>query len=299
YTNLCADEGGHFVLMGDPKTPLRIAYPNTLKLIETIGGDKKVLAEQVLAELHPPSRMTTYTDHGGVIVIDSSADIEKAVNGTVDSYKFPRSCKSPVAVLLDETRNEEYLQGLTCALEKLKVGDVTNPETDIAKLSDDTWYCLVDPFIRSGKGGGRLRYPSTGSERNQPIVLEGYFEDNFEMEPHWITICVENVQGIDGAIEKINRFGKNSSRYKFLDLAVFHNNPDSMDKLYYLRAKGQFAVHAIHENQSTMSVNPYVGHEDVILRDIFAGSAFLDQGVPYESEAPKSSTFESYSSKPF
>jgi acyl-CoA reductase-like NAD-dependent aldehyde dehydrogenase len=267
YKDLCVKCGGHFVLMGDRKTPLKIAYPN---LMAKLRDDS-----EAIAELQIPEKMIAFTDHGAVLVVDGSADVQDAVKTTLDSYSFPMACKTPVAVLVDESIKGEYTSKLIDALKKLKVGDVTDYETDIAKITDDQWDSLVAPFIRTAQGGGnKIIY---GGEKHQPMVIDGYFDDTFSMEPHWPTICLETVPNIEAALEKINQFAKNDSRSKFLELGVCYKSPEVIQKIDSLRKKDQLCVHTIHENLPTMSVSPLVGHENVILRDRFAGVRYMDK----------------------
>jgi len=266
YKNLCVDAGGHFVLMGDPKTPLKIAYP---EILEKIGND-----ETLLSELQIPKGMITYTDHGGIIYIHKSADIKSAVRGTLESYQFPMACKTPVEILVDHEVMEEYRSILLDNIKKLKVGPVTDTETDIAELNSTQWEALVDPFLRTAKGNGKIIY---GGDKNQPAVIVGFFEDNCVMEPHWPTLCLESVESYAEAVEKINHHGINHSRKSYLDLSIFYK--DLLVGSYFesMRRKNLLAVHTIHDNLPTLTVNPNIGHENTILRDVFSGKPYFDR----------------------
>lgn len=259
---LCEQDDGYFILMGDPATPKKIAYRN---LLDDADSTKLPL----------PKNMINFVSHGGAIIVDENADLEKATDGTIESFKYPKLCKAPTGIFVDERIADEYIDKLNNKINKQKVGDVTDKETDIAKVSQEYWDKLVDPFMRAAKS--TTSEVVEGGKINQPTILKGHFNNSLAMEPHWPIYCIEPIENKDEAFRKINRTAKQSTKGKILELSVFTKDDELFKEIQEQRRKGDLGVYTLHKNKPTYSMNPEVGHEGIILRKYLAEENFVDK----------------------
>jgi acyl-CoA reductase-like NAD-dependent aldehyde dehydrogenase len=245
--------------MGDRSTPKRIAYGKLLNQID-------------INALPLPQNMIAFTAHGGSMIVDESADITKSVWGAIGSFKYPRACKVPTGIFVYESIVDDFIDELHKAVETQNVGDVLSKDTDIAKFSYAHWEA-VDDFIRISKSEGEIVH---GGEINQPTIIKGHFYSSLSMEPQFPVYCIEAIDDVDKAIGKINDVAAKTPQSKILDLSVYAENKEFLQKIYKFREAGGLMVHSLHFNRPTLSYNPYTAHEGIVLRQYLSESDFLD-----------------------
>lgn len=257
--NMCKRDGGNFILMGDSSTPKKIAYGNLLN-------------ETDLMELPLPQNMIAFTAHGGAMIVDESCNISKAVQGAIDSFKYPRACKVPTVIFVYKSIIDEFICMLEKEVSKQNVGNVLCKDTDVAELPDSLWDS-ADDFIRVAKSNGKVR---RGGRINDLTIIEGHFYSSLSMEPQFPVYCVEEIDNIDGAIEKINSIGSKSFKQRLLDLSIYSEDKAIIKNLQNMRVASLLNVFSLHFNLPTISFNPHTAHEGIILREFLSEPNFID-----------------------
>ena len=259
FYKMCEEEGGHFILMGDPITPKRIAYYEILDKVD-------------ISTLPMPKNMVAFTSHGGCMIVDESGNTEDAVEGALYSFRFPKACKVPTCIFVHKDRVEEFADELVEKVKKQKVGDVLDEDTEIAEVSEKYWEELVEPFLRVAKSDGETL---VGGDINQPSVIKGNFYLSLWMEPHFPIYCIEEFENVREKIEKINKAGKNLGG-RILDLSVYSDD-QFFEELEKLRREGSLRVYTLHKNSPTTFFDPKTAHEGIILREYLAEPNFVQK----------------------
>jgi acyl-CoA reductase-like NAD-dependent aldehyde dehydrogenase len=206
------------------------------------------------------------------MIVDKSVDIIKAVKGAVDSFKYPRACKVPTGIFVCESILDEFINELHKIVGTQIVGDVLSKNTDIAKFSGANWD-IVDDFIRAAKTNGEVVH---GGGINQPTIIKGHFYSSLSMEPQFPVYCVEAIEDENQAIEKINDVAAKTPQRKILDLSVYSENKNLFKKIKKLRLEGYLRAYSLHFNMPTLSFNPFIAHEGVILREFLSEASFIE-----------------------
>jgi acyl-CoA reductase-like NAD-dependent aldehyde dehydrogenase len=269
--NACKEDGGFFVVMGSPETPKKIAYYTLLKYLESKG------IEIDLKDLEVPREIINFVSHGAAIIVEEDADIENAVNGVIESFRYPRACMTPSCIYVSEKIYNNFKKALEERVKKIKIGEVEDYSTDFAIVDKEYWNIFVDPFIRMAISNGEIVYGDIYGENQQPIIIEGEFEKASNMEPHWPIFCLERYDNYKDVMRKINERAKNNPKGKILVLSVYTDNNTLLKTLEDEVKSGRLSVFTIHENLPTISVNPDVGHEGIILREYVSRSRFVNK----------------------
>ena len=258
--NMCEMNGGHFILMGDPTTPKKIAYNNIMDKID-------------IGDLPMPRSMIAFTSHGGAMIIDDSCDIEKAAQGAIDSFKFPRACKVPTGIFVSDSILIDFIEELCKIVQAQKTGNVLRRDTNVAEVSERFWSVVVDDFLRAAKSVGEV---VCGGKINQPTIIRGNFYSSLSMEPQFPVYCVEGTDDLNMIIKKINDYGAKFEKRRILDLSIYTKNDELFQKLSRLRRIGSLNAFSLHRNLPTLSQNPNTAHEGIILREFLSEPNFID-----------------------
>jgi 1-pyrroline-5-carboxylate dehydrogenase len=102
----------------------------------------------------------TILEMGGkdAVVVDETADLDAAADGIVASaFGFQgQKCSAGSRAIIVEQVYEEVLQKVAEKTRKLRVGDVTKPETYMGAVIDENAFQKINEYIEIGKREGRL-----------------------------------------------------------------------------------------------------------------------------------------------
>ena len=102
----------------------------------------------------------TVLEMGGkdAVVVDETANLDAAADGIVTSaFGFQgQKCSAGSRAIIVEQVYDEVLQKVVARAQKLKTGDVTQPETYMGAVIDEHAYQKIIEYIEIGKGEGRL-----------------------------------------------------------------------------------------------------------------------------------------------
>ncbi|HEY0755470.1 MAG TPA: L-glutamate gamma-semialdehyde dehydrogenase [Ktedonobacteraceae bacterium] len=114
----------------------------------------------------------TILEMGGkdAVVVDETADLEAAAEGIVASaFGFQgQKCSAGSRAIIVEQVYDQVLQKVIERTKKLKMGDVTQPETYMGPVIDANAFAKINAYIEIGKSEGRL---VAGGSHHSP----GYF----------------------------------------------------------------------------------------------------------------------------
>jgi 1-pyrroline-5-carboxylate dehydrogenase len=114
----------------------------------------------------------TILEMGGkdAVVVDETADLDAAADGIVASaFGFQgQKCSAGSRAIVVEQVYDTVLQKVIERAKKLKLGDVTQPETYMGPVIDANAFKKINEYVEIGKGEGRL---VAGGEHHGP----GYF----------------------------------------------------------------------------------------------------------------------------
>ena len=267
----CKEYGGFFVVMGSPETPKRIAYYPLLKDLKSKG------TEIDLKNLEVPQEMINFVSHGAAIIIEEDADIEAAVDGVIESFKYPRACITPSCIYVNEKIYNNFRKALGERVKKIKIGEVEDYSTDIAIVDKEYWDLFVEPFIKTAISSSEITYGDLYSDNPKPIIMEGEFEIASSMEPHWPIFCLERYRNYKDVMRKINERAKNNPKGKILVLSVYTENEGVLKTLENEIRSGRLNAFTLHENLPTTSINPDIGHEGIVLREYVSRPKFVNK----------------------
>ncbi|HDL09664.1 MAG TPA: aldehyde dehydrogenase [Candidatus Omnitrophica bacterium] len=257
---MCEEEGGYFILMGNPSTLKKIVYHEISDKLD-------------VTKLPIPNNIISFTSHGGGMIVDESANIENAVQGAIHSFRFPKACKVPTGIFVNKGSVDEFTDNLIDKISRQKVGNVLDKNTDVATVSEEYWNNFVEPFLRVAKSNGEVLF---GGDLNQPTVIKGNFNLSLLMEPQYPVYCIEEIDDMLEGIEKINEASKNIGTGRILDLSVY-SSEEFFKELEKLRRRGDLNVYTLHKNRPTTSFNSHTAHEGIILRKHLSEPNFVDE----------------------
>lgn len=190
------------------------------------------------------------------IIVDSEADINKAVEGVVSSafgYSGQKCSACSRAIVISDVY-DEFVEKLIERTKKIKYGPVKNPENWMGPVINLKAVATIMDYIELGKREGRLL--SGGKRVNGPgNIIEPTIIDNLDRKA---TICQEEIFGPVLAVIKAQDFKDaigiaNDSEYG-LTGSVYSENRDKLKlagdlfhvgNLYYNR-KSTGALAGVH-----------------------------------------------------
>ena len=126
----------------------------------------------------------------GAICVDKSADLEGAVNSAVYGVCMNQGevCCAASRCYVHEAIYEEFIEKAVSRMQKLKLGDPRDRNTDMGSLIDEEQLEKVDGFVkRAVQAGARL---ITGGRRN----TEGSCREGWFYEPTILTNVCEDME---------------------------------------------------------------------------------------------------------
>lgn len=165
--------------------------------------------------------------HAPVLIFDD-ADIEKtiAIMAPTKLRNAGQVCVSPTRFLVQEKVADQFLDGFIEAMEKTKVGNGLDPETDMGPLANERRIPAIEAMIADATALGAS--VATGGERIgnkgyyfQPTVLTNVPADAQAMneEPFGPIAIVNRFADYDGAVTEANRLPFGLAAYAFTSSA--------------------------------------------------------------------------------
>lgn len=165
------------VITGDADTIGKtICYSETVRMLSFTGSTEvgKRLLEQSAQTV---KKVTLELGGNAPFIVFDDADIDKAIEGTIAS-KFRNSgqtCISANRILVDEKIFPEYLDKLTKAVSKLKLGNGSNEKVQVGALINNKSLQKAESFINDALNKGAQ------------IVIGGQVREGLFFEPTILT----------------------------------------------------------------------------------------------------------------
>ena len=199
-----------------------IPHP-TIRKISFTGSTPVGKHLAALAGQHMKRATMELGGHAPVLVFDD-ADVDKAVKqmAVFKTRNAGQVCISPTRFLVQDKVHDKFLDGFIGAMEKMKVGNGLEADTDMGPLANERRIPAIEDMINDATSkGGKL---AAGGERIgnkgyffQPTVLTGVPTDAKIMndEPFGPVAVVNRFKEYDEAIGEANRlpFGLASFAY--------------------------------------------------------------------------------------
>lgn len=169
--NLIAGSGGE---LGE----FLVKHPDTVNVLFT--GSKKVGFKLIRWAGEANDEQQTHcrrviAEMGGknAIIVDSSADLDQAVDGVVKSaFSFQgQKCSACSRVIVLDSIYPEFLERLKGAADALKIGDPRRAETELGAVIDENAFKEIHRYIKIGKKEAKLAYQKDLSK----IASRGWF----------------------------------------------------------------------------------------------------------------------------
>jgi acyl-CoA reductase-like NAD-dependent aldehyde dehydrogenase len=144
------------------------------------------------------------------VIIDADADIEHAATRcAIGGYAYAgQSCISVQRILVHERVYEPFLEKFTAKVKALKVGDPSDPATDVGPMIDENAARRAEGWVQAAAAAG-ARIVTGGSRKGQllqPTILTGTRPDqavNCE-EVFAPVTTVTSYQSFDDALAMVN-----------------------------------------------------------------------------------------------
>ncbi len=199
-----------------------IPHP-TIRKISFTGSTPVGKHLAALAGQHMKRATMELGGHAPVLVFDD-ADVDKAVKqmAVFKTRNAGQVCISPTRFLVQDKVHDKFLDGFIGAMEKMKVGNGLEADTDMGPLANERRIPAIEDMINDATSkGGKL---ATGGERIgnkgyffQPTVLTGVPTDAKIMndEPFGPVAVVNRFKEYEEAVGEANRlaFGLASFAY--------------------------------------------------------------------------------------
>jgi betaine-aldehyde dehydrogenase len=221
YTDAGLPPGVFNVVQGDGRVGQALSRHEgiaKISLTGEVGTGKKVMADaagtlkQVTMELGGKSPLIIFAD----------ADLDNAVSAALlaNFYTQGEVCSNGTRVFVEESIREAFLEKLLPRVQAMKVGDPTEPDTDMGALISAAHLDKVLNYIEQGKGAG-AKLLIGGEKLQDPSLQNGNFitpavfdacHDEMSIVQEEIfgpVMCVLGFQGEAEVIRRANdtRFG--------------------------------------------------------------------------------------------
>lgn len=195
------------------------------------------------------------------IIVDSSADIDAAVDGVLKSaFGFQgQKCSACSRAIVDKKVYDQFLEGILGKVKAITVGDPRDHKNYMGPVSSMSAFKKIMGYIEKGKFEGRLIAGGTGDDSKGFFIAPTIIAD---VKPDAI-IAQEEIFGPVLAVIKSNDFEDalniaNSTDYG-LTGAVFTNDEKKIEK-----ARNEFFVGNLYINRkctgALVDVQPFGGY---------------------------------------
>ena len=143
------------VVQGDERTGQCLSrHPHIAKVSLTgeVATGKKVMADAAATLKH----VTMELGGKSPLVIFADADLDNAVSAALlaNFYTQGEICSNGTRVFVEESIREVFLEKLLPRVEAMKIGDPTDPETDVGALISAEHFDRVQNYIQLGEDAG-------------------------------------------------------------------------------------------------------------------------------------------------
>jgi acyl-CoA reductase-like NAD-dependent aldehyde dehydrogenase len=129
-----------------------VAHPDVRKITFTGSVETgRIIYEGAAKKLIP---VTLELGGKSPMIVMGDADLDKAVEGAVAGMRFTRqgqSCTAASRILVHETIHDTFVERLRARVDKMKMGDPLDEDTDIGAIVSHQQYEKVQGYIRLGK----------------------------------------------------------------------------------------------------------------------------------------------------
>ncbi len=187
YTEAGLPPGVFNVVQGDARTGRAMtAHPGIAKISLTgeVGTGKAVMAAAAASLKH----VTLELGGKSPLIVFGDADVDDAVSGALlaNFYTMGEVCSNGTRVFVHRSIHDDFVGRLKARVEKMRIGDPLDPETDVGALISQDHLDKVLGYIELAvAGGARL---VCGGER-PPGLEAGYF-----VQPTVFAGCTDDMQ---------------------------------------------------------------------------------------------------------
>jgi acyl-CoA reductase-like NAD-dependent aldehyde dehydrogenase len=163
-----------------------------------------------LAGRAPKKHVSLELGNSTPLIVCSDADLDAAAEAAAMSGNgfAGQSCISAQRVLVEQSIHDAFAERLTAAVERLKVGDPNEADTDVGPLIDDDARRRVEEWIdeAADSGAERLAGGTFDGDHLRPTVLDGVATDvrAWEREIFGPVLGLRTFDSLDEAIELAN-----------------------------------------------------------------------------------------------
>ncbi len=175
FTEAGVPDGVYNVVQGAAATGRALSTHRGIakvSLTGSVGTGKRVMADAAGTLKH----VTMELGGKSPLIIFADADLDNAVSAALlaNFYTQGEVCSNGTRVFVEQPIHNAFLDRLLGRVEKMKVGDPLDPETDVGALISEDHLSRVLGFIEAGKAeGARLR--CGGTRPDDPALEGGYF----------------------------------------------------------------------------------------------------------------------------
>jgi betaine-aldehyde dehydrogenase len=143
-----------------------------VSLTGEVGTGKRVMADAAATLKH----VTMELGGKSPLVIFADADLENAVRAAMmaNFYTQGEICSNGTRVFVERALHNRFIEQLVSRVERMKVGDPLDPETDVGALISAEHRAKVEGYIAAGKRAG-ARLLCGGARPDDPALACGFF----------------------------------------------------------------------------------------------------------------------------
>ena len=177
------------------------------------------------------------------VIIDSSADLDEAVQGAlISSFKYQgQKCSASSRIIVLEDVYEKFMERFLPALESLIIGPPENPSSSLGPLVDEDAFKRIQSFIQREKSAKLFEGHSQWTKQGwfcPPLVYLRDREDSdlWQKELFAPLLAVSKAKNLDSAIKQTNKtcFG--------LTAGFYSRHPGHIEKFKSLVEAGNLYV---------------------------------------------------------
>jgi 1-pyrroline-5-carboxylate dehydrogenase len=155
-----------------------VDHPKTRLIAFTGSKEVGIRINERAARVHPGQiwLKRVIAEMGGkdAIIVEADADLDDAALGVVQSaFGFQgQKCSACSRAIINADVYDEMIERIVARAEKLRVGDPTDPETNMSAVINEKAFRTINDYIQKGQAeGGRLVFGG-GSDGEQGFFIE-------------------------------------------------------------------------------------------------------------------------------
>ncbi|HZC14569.1 MAG TPA: betaine-aldehyde dehydrogenase [Thermoleophilaceae bacterium] len=169
-------DGAFNVVQGDAETgQALVRHPEVAKVSLTgeVETGKRVMADAAGTLKH----VTMELGGKSPLIVFADADLDNAVSGALlaNFYTQGEVCSNGTRVFVERPIHNAFLDRLLARVERMKVGDPLDPETDVGALISEAHLNRVLGYIEAGQQRAGARLLCGGARPDDPKLRGGFF----------------------------------------------------------------------------------------------------------------------------